>query len=447
MNAPERSHAELRDRLQRRLAFLADAGAVLDQSLELGETLERLAELPVPDLCDLCIIDVAGEDGAIRPAAVAASDPAVAAELQAVREASPLRAGSPHPVASVLRTREPILLPEMVSEFLDAIASGPEHGALMHRLRYRSAIVTPLLHRGLVLGTVSMLRTSGSVGYDEEDLTLATELARRAATAVANARQFELTRHIAVTLQESLLPRTIPDIPCAELVVRYRAAGEAQLVGGDFYDAFALPDGRYGLVIGDVCGKGPEAAALTALARYTIRGAAGVDSDPATVLTALNAAVRLDQGAGGRFLTAILAVVEPLQDSLRLTIACAGHPAPILARAAGSVERVATSGPLLGVLSEVSFPLATVVLEPGDTLIAYTDGITDAGAPRAVLVESDLAELIAATPGREPQAIADRLENRAVSFGPLRDDMALLLLSARPTETSPLGLPSLAEHR
>lgn len=442
MSQGERSDAE-----RRQLAFLADAGAVLDQSLELAETLERLAELPVPDLCDLCIIDVADDDGAIRPAAIAAAEPDAAVSLRAVRERSPLVASSQHPAAAVLRNRVSMLLPEMNADYLDTIASGPEHGALMQRLGYRSAIVTPLTHRGNVLGALSMLRVRDRAAFDSEDLTLATELARRAATAVANARQFELTRHIAVTLQESLLPRTIPAIPGAELVVRYRAAGEAQLVGGDFYDAFVLDERRYGLVIGDVCGKGPEAAALTALARYTIRGAAGVDADPCGVLSALNTAVRQDQGVGGRFLTAIFAIVEPVEHGLRLAIASGGHPAPIVARGDGTAERLETSGPLLGVLPDVTFPLTSLTLEPCDTLVCYTDGITDAGAPRTVLREQDLAALIAGSPCGEPSLIADRLERRALSFGTLRDDMALLLLSSRPDEpnvtdgTDELGAP------
>lgn len=430
-----------RERLERRLAFLAEAGAVLDASLDLGETLERLSLLPVPGMCDVCVIDVLQDGGAIVPVGVAAIDERWAESLRSVREHSPLDPAGPHPVATVLRDGRSLLLPAMTRDFLTSIAGGEEHRELMHRLHYRSAIVTPLFARGRVHGALSILRVSENAPYDGDDLTLAEELARRAAIAVDNARLYEATRHVAVTLQETLLPHSLPDLPGARLLASYRAASEAQQVGGDFYDAFALADGGFGLVIGDVCGKGPEAAALTALARFTIRGTASRDPDPEVVLRVLNDTVRREQADSGRFLTAIFAAARPEGGRLRVSLACGGHPRPLLARADGTTEPVAAAGSLIGIYAEIRLDTVEVSLDPGDTLVLYTDGITDAGAPDRILSEDDLAELIAAAGDREPETIAGVLERTALSFGPPRDDIALLLVSCSPGPVMTRTLP------
>jgi hypothetical protein len=222
------------------------------------------------------------------------------------------------------------------------IAAGSEHFTLMRRLRYRSAIVVPLTARQRVLGTLSLLRLEGAIPYDEDDLILCEDLARRAGLAVDNARLFQATRSLARTLQESLLPASFPEIPGVRITARYRAAEQGQEVGGDFYDAFAVAPGRWGIAIGDVCGKGPRAATITALARYTIRAVA--DGDAAAVLRLLNQAALRDRvSLGDRFLTAVFALATNREGRLELSLAAGGHPPPIVLRADGRTEQPAVA--------------------------------------------------------------------------------------------------------
>jgi PAS domain S-box-containing protein len=416
-------------RLQQRMAFLAQTGLVLDRSLDYNETLRSLTELTVPELAQLTVVDLLDDDSYVRTAVAAAAEPARAREVEAMRREHPLARGSAHPVAGVLRTLEPLLLSVMSAEFQRTIAEGDEHYELMRRLGYHSAIVVPLVARRRALGTLSLLRMEDSPPYNHDDLVLAEELARRAALAIDNARLFEETRHIAGTLQAGLLPRRLPVIPGAQMAARFLAAAEGQEVGGDFYDAFPIGGDRWGIAIGDVCGKGPEAAALTALARYTIRALA--EHEPVAVLELLNEAVLRDQqDAAGRYLTAVFAVASTDVGLLRLDLAVAGHPPPLVLRASGTVETVSATGPLIGITTAVRYLPATVELAPGDTIVLYTDGLTDACAPRTILSERDLAEWLGAARGLGPEDVAELLEQRATQGQPPRDDIAILVLRA-----------------
>jgi PAS domain S-box-containing protein len=413
--------------LQRRLAFLAQAGLVLDRSLDYDETLESLAALTVPELAQLTVIDLVEDVGWIQTAVAYARESDHAREVEAIRRAHPLDRRSPHPVAAVLRTGEPMLLASMTVDFQREIAAGDEHFELMRRLRYHSAIVVPLIARQRVLGTLSLLRMEGARSYDQADLVLAEDLARRAALAVDNARLFQSAQHLAGTLQESLLPHALPEIPGVRMAARYRAAAQGQDVGGDFYDAFPIGESRWGIVIGDVCGKGAHAAALTALARYTIRALA--DRDPATVLRLLNEAViREHDFVRGRFLTALMIVATPDAHGLSLEIAAAGHPAPLVLRENASIEQLSAPGLLIGVSSEAEYRGTHTALYPGDTMLLYTDGLTDARAPARMLSDSDLAGILVEAHGMDAEAVAAFVEDRATGGDDPRDDIAILVL-------------------
>src|SRR4051794_20324572 len=417
------------ERLQQRLAFLAHAGLMIDVSLDLEETLRRLVGLTVPELAELAVIDLLSEDGSIRGAVAAAgSDRERAAALEQMRRDYPLDPAGSHPVAEVLRSGKAMLLEQMDPERLRTYAQSDEHFELMMRLGYHSAIVVPLAARSRRLGTLSLLRMQDDAAYDRDDLLLAETLGRRAALALENARLYASTRHIARTLQQSLLPRAMPEIPCVHLAARYRAAAEGQDVGGDFYDAFQISEDRWGIAIGDVCGKGPEAAALTALARYTIRAVA--DRGPAEVMTLLNEAVLRDQGVDERFLTALFAELRHGDDEVLLEVAAGGHPAPFVVRADGTVEGVAVQGPLVGVIAGVAYEPARVALAVGDKAILYTDGLADARAPEVMLSEEDLADLLAQSRDLEGQELAQFLESRATGNAEARDDIAILVLEA-----------------
>jgi PAS domain S-box-containing protein len=415
------------DRLQQRMAFLAQAWLILDRSPSFDETLKGLAELTVPELAQLTVIDLRDEDGGVKTAVAAAEDPDHAREVETIRREHPLTFASGHPVAAVLRSGRPALLGAMSEDYQRGIAEGSAHFELMRRLRYHSAIVVPLVARQRVLGALSLLRLEGAEEYGEDDLVLAEELARRAALTIDNARLFETTRQIAGTLQESLLPRSLPEIPQVEIAGRYRAAGQGQQVGGDFYDVFAAGENRWTIVIGDVCGKGPNAAALTALARYTIRAVA--DRHAGRILEVLNNIVVRDRRSLPQpFLTAIVAIATAVGDRLDVEIAGAGHPAPLVLRGTGAVERVAAYGPMIGLQDAVEYSEQHLALNAGDTLMLYTDGLTDAQAPAHVLSEADVIGLLARGHGLPAPELATALEASATAGGEHRDDIALLVI-------------------
>lgn len=432
-------------RLQQRLAFLAQAGLVLESSLEFDETLHQLAELAVPGLAQIAVVDLLEEGGVIKTAVAAAADPERAREVEAMRREHPLSLDGPHPVATVLRSGRASLQSSMSPEFQRQIAEGPDHYDLMRRLRYHSAIVVPLVARQRVLGTLSLLRLEDADPYEESDLALAHELARRAAFAVDNARLFEATRDLARTLQESLLPRELPDIPRVQISGRYRAAAQGQEVGGDFYDVFTIAEGYWGIAIGDVCGKGAEAAALTALVRYTVRALAG--RDPAVVLRLLNDNVLRDPPLVPEQLVTVLFAVATLRgDELILEFATAGHPPPLVLRHDGLAERLRVSGPLVGLTEAPEYESVQVALGPGDLALLYTDGLTDARAPTRILDEHQLVELLERGAGLSGDELTAFLERDVTGGEDPRDDIAMLvvqlLAEATPAASGTLGSAS-----
>jgi PAS domain S-box-containing protein len=414
-------------RLQQRMAFLAQAGLVLDSSLEFEQTLHRLAELTVPELAQIAVVDLLEDGGVIKTAVAAASDPAQARAIEEMRREHPLELSGQHPVAEVLRSGRASLLTSMSSDFQRQIAEGPEHFELMRMLRYHSAIVVPLVARQRVLGTLSLLRLEDRDPFTDSELVLAEELGRRAALAVDNARLFEATRDLARTLQQSLLPRAFPEIPGVRITGRYRAAAQGQEVGGDFYDVFTIDDGHWGVAIGDVTGKGPDAAALTSLARYTLRAMAG--GDPATVLRRLNDAVMREPPLlPDQLVTVLFAVAAITNAGLVLDLATAGHPPPLVLRRDNSVEQVRASGPLVGLTFAPQYQPAQVTLALGDALLLYTDGLTDARAPTQILDDRQLIELVQRAGELRGEALTQYLELDATGGQDPRDDIAMLVI-------------------
>jgi integral membrane sensor domain MASE1 len=235
--------------------------------------------------------------------------------------------------------------------------------------------------------------------------------------------------HIARTLQSSLLPSALPNIPGLETAARFRPAKHGLEVGGDFYDLFETGDGSWAVVVGDVCGKGSEAAALTALARYTLRAGAARERSPSRILTLLNDAL-LRQVPATEFCTAAYARLDDDGNRIRLTTSAGGHPLPLVLRADGGVEPVGQPGLLLGIDSDPELIDYTLELHRGDALMLYTDGLTDAYAPDRTLDADDLASVLAACAGRSASEIADRIQHAALdddSKQP-RDDVALVVV-------------------
>jgi serine phosphatase RsbU (regulator of sigma subunit) len=226
---------------------------------------------------------------------------------------------------------------------------------------------------------------------------------------------------MARTLQRSLLPPSLPAIPGVEIAARHRAAGEGNEVGGDFYDAFPAGDGEWAVAIGDVCGRGAEAAAVTTLARCALRTAVLQDRRPDAVLRTLNDAV-LGRGADFRFCTALYLSLTPRDGGADVGLSSGGHPLPLVLRASGEVEPAGRAGTLLGVVPDPELTCCDVRLDAGDAIVLVTDG-ADPG---------DLASFLRGCAGRGAEAIASAVEERAVAAagGSLRDDAAVVVLRA-----------------
>ena len=414
-------------RSERAQRFLADSSALLGASLDPADVLGQVATLAVPDVADWVAVHMPGESG-IELVALAHRDEERLAQARQLAHAMPTRRDAPRGVANVLRTGLSELYPD-VPQLLPETQDERARAEHVRSFGMRSALVVPMSARGRVLGTLTLATDQSGRRFDEHDLALAEELARRCATAVDNARLFSERAYIARTLQQSLLPAELPDIPGLEAAARFRPIGEGNEVGGDFYDLFESGGRGWTVVMGDVCGKGPDAAAVTALARYTLRAAAMRERLPSRSLGLLNEAL-LRQRDDRRFCTVAYAYLEPLAHGARLGFASGGHPLPLLLRADGTVEEVGQPGTLLGVVPDPNFTDISLSLEPGDAIVFFTDGVIEGRGANPELDEERLAELVAECAGAGADAIASRVEDAAVAAqgGSPRDDIAVLVI-------------------
>jgi PAS domain S-box-containing protein len=410
--------------------FLAEASRVLASSLDYQETLRAVARLAVPQIADWCAVDLAGGD-AVERVAVAHVDPARVQLAREVEERYPTDPRSGTGVYGVLERGAAELYPEVTDEMLEQAARDPEHLELLRSVGLRSVMLVPMRLRDRVLGVVTFAAAESGRRFDEQDLVLAEDLALRAAAAVENARLYETATSIAGTLQASLLPPVLPEIPAMEVAAAYRPAGQGLEVGGDFYDVFSVAEDQWYAVVGDVCGKGAEAAAVTALARYTIRAAAVRRRSPSAILRWLSDAMLQQSDADGRFCTIACAHLDVSHAPVRVTVACGGHPLPLVIRADGATEELGAPGTLLGLVEHPDLQDRAAELHDGDTLVLYTDGLTEAGAPEHVWEPEELAATASGTAGRPAAVTVDRLVAAAVdSVAHARDDVAVLALRA-----------------
>lgn len=335
----------------------------------------------------------------------------------------------PMPSTRAARTGEAVFIADE-GELLDTF---PELvGAPYPRAGSYAAV--PLKAYGAIQGILTV-GFGRRVPFADDQRGLLFALAAQAAISFARARLYERERTVSKTLQASLLPRALPSVPGIDLAGRLESGAQGVEVGGDFYDAFALDGGAWGIAIGDVCGKGVDAAALTALARHTIRAAAHAHDSPAAVLRALNRAV-LDQTRAGQFLTAVFARLTALPGgNIRFTLACGGHPPPVVVDAAGRPRELTVVGTLLGVVEDAQVADAQLDLAPGDRLLLYTDGLTEAQAPARTLTTREVAELLASAGGETAAQVAEACLASAIAAGggETRDDVAVLVVQvARP---------------
>ena len=395
---------------QQRSSFLADAGPLLDASLDLESTLDAVTRLSVPFLGDVCIVEEIRHDEVHRLAATGGDQRA----RRAARADDPL-------VRAVRSGHSEIVTADVWFD------------------RPATAMIVPLKARGTIRGAVVFATLSPGREYGRQDLVLAEDLARRAALAIDNARLHENLSSVARSLQQGLLPQRLPSLEGMDLAARYRPAGDGSLIGGDFYDVLPHKDGL-DLVIGDVTGKGARAAALTAQVRHTLRTAAQYEDSPSRVLDVVNRTLlgERDEG-GGRYCTVALCRVElngrkrgvsgaaATPVALTATICCAGHPTPFVMRRGGEVEPVGEPGSVLGWVPDPK--LLDVTFELGDleSLVLYTDGVTEARTDGDQYGLGGLAELLRAAAQEDASAIAARVDRAAAHAGARRDDVAVLV--------------------
>jgi serine phosphatase RsbU (regulator of sigma subunit) len=414
------------ERGQRRMAFLADVSGFLAGLLDPEAALNTVASLAVPHLADWCAIHLIERGRTVAQVAPATADS---------NRYAALLEGAVMGAAGVMASGKAQVHEDLSAEDV----GGPRFGA---------AIVLPLRARGRVLGSLSLVNELGRP-LTEDDAALARELAARAAVALDTARLFNERSQVARRLQDSLLPPTLPSIPGLELGARYRAAGEGLDVGGDFYDAFPVgvpgPNvigSRWMLAVGDVRGHGVEAAAVTGLARHTIRSAAIAGGSPSQILRHLNDVLlrhEAERAAGApddwetsepRFLTVLLVAVELTPDGAETLVCAAGHPLPLLRRAGGTVTPSGVPGGLVGIVPDIDVTDAPVLLEPGDALVCFTDGVIERHAGGRFVGETGIARALEAAPDLDAGGLARLVEATAVGFGEgePEDDMAVLVV-------------------
>lgn len=408
-------------------SFMAEASRVLASSMDYTETLRGVTRLAVPRLADWCAVDVLSEQGEIERVAVHHADPQRLALAEQLNRTYRPRLHEPAGVPEVIRSGRPLLATEIAPEALAAFARDEQHLELLRAIEARSVIIVPLLGARGPIGAMTLVSAESPRRLTESDLALAQRLGRRVGTAVQNARLYTERARIADTLQRSLLPESLPRLPGVEVEALYSAAGELNEVGGDFYDVFEYGAARWMFVLGDVCGKGPRAAAVTALARHTLRAAASGGQSPARMLATLHEALRR-QPAGLDLCTVCLVTLAPAEDGARLTVTLGGHPPPLLVDGAGVARSVGSPGTLLGVIDPIAVRETEVRLGAGETLLLYTDGVTEAGRSEEALGERGLMELCRGAPQLTLAELLRAVEREALlrSRQRLRDDIALI---------------------
>jgi serine phosphatase RsbU (regulator of sigma subunit) len=427
-----RLYSEVR-RAQLAESFMAEASSVLASSMDYGETLQRVAQLAVPQIADWCAVDLVDDRGAIERVAVYHADPAKLALAQRLDRVYRPTLDEPVGIPEVIRTGQARIFTDIKPEQLAAYARNPEHLQLLRATGTNAVIIVPLAGPTRTLGTIMLVSSEATRHLTHADLALAVRLGRRAGTAVENARLYTERTRIAHTLQQSLLPESLPEVPGTEIRALYSAAGELNEVGGDFYDVFQYGTDSWMLVIGDVCGKGPRAAGVTALTRHTLRATAMSGQSPTEMLRTLHQALKY-QPVGADLCTVCLVTMTRTPEYARLTVALAGHQPPLLIGRDGEATQIGQTGTLLGVIEPIDITEREARLNVGETLLLYTDGVPDAGRPGRQLGEHGLVALCAQAPHLTPSGLLKHIERAALerASGRLRDDIAMLAVRVGP---------------
>lgn len=413
--------------MTRRLDLVTAATRILLENVTYSEPLamQQCARLLARELAAWVIVDVERR-GSLRRQVVAGPEEQQSQELaRLVAAMDPLPGSAP---GQVHESGSSLLLAH--AEDLGALGDGPDGVPLLLALGASSVLCVPLSDGERCYGVLTLAGRAGRGGFVLADVGLVEELGEQLALAIRADRLFRQRSEVADALQASLLPRQLRQIPGAEIAAAHVAATSEREVGGDFYDVYPAAGG-WGLAIGDVCGRGEDAAAVTAAARHTIRAFAHASPDPAAVLQSTND-IMLAEEFGGRFVTAAVGHLQWQRRRLRVVLGSTGHPGPVLIRPDGRTQRLRGGGLPLGIFSDAAPASETLDMEPGDLLFLYTDGLTSACGPDMGTLENRLTDELAVLAGQAPAALVSRVRELALELcgGELRDDMTMLAVRA-----------------
>ncbi|MBV9269625.1 MAG: SpoIIE family protein phosphatase [Candidatus Eremiobacteraeota bacterium] len=367
------------EREHRYLDLLVKAGEILSSALDWHETITGVCAAAVETVADICLLDLIDEGGRLDEVAAVHSETELIPILRGA--GSFLRdktRGPAHPVVTVVGTRQPLLVPLVDDDYMRTASTSAEHEQFMRQFRYRSLIVVPLISTTQgIIGALTLVRTDASEDrYDEETLRFAEDLARRCATAIAKARLYERTNEIATVYQRAALPERMPNRDGISFDAFYEPSSEELLVGGDWYDAFDLKDGRIAITVGDVLGHGLDAAVWMSRLRNGLRAALFAEPDPARALEIGDEMLRAERHE--EFSSALIALVDPVRQTL--SCASAGHPGPLVWDTSGNVtDPFVERGLPLGLrtFGSVAITSQTLTLRPGTFAAFFTDGLLE----------------------------------------------------------------------
>lgn len=422
----QRVAAEVRSQ-QRYLELLLTAGELLGESLDYRTTLLNVCRATVESIADICLLDLV-DGGRLYLAAAAHADDALTPSLQgAGRHLRSDRPDVVHPVVQVVESGKPLIMPRLDEAARRALATSDEHERFMRDLDYCSIMVVPLLSSSYgTIGALTLVRTCDSEPYSETHVRFALDLARRCASAIAKARLYEQSVRIATQFQRAALPPSLPNIPGIAFDGYYEPSSEELLVGGDWYDAFILPDGRVAITVGDVLGHGLDAAVWMSRLRNGLRATLYTDPDPVRALVVADRLMRLE--SEDAFTTALVALIDPIHQTL--ACASAGHPGPIIYEPNSGTRDAQIQQTLpLGLRDLWDGPKTATMftLRPGVFFAFFTDGLLEWNRDiKASWIAVEQA--IARQDIRESAQPACAIREAVIDASSHRDDLAILTM-------------------
>jgi serine phosphatase RsbU (regulator of sigma subunit)/anti-sigma regulatory factor (Ser/Thr protein kinase) len=415
------------------LQLIAEAGKQLSASLDHDAILREFARLVVPRLADWCLIYLRGPDDRVRRVEIAHADPGREDLVRRLADEL-IPPDSRHPIMEVMATGQPLLASEVTDDLLRRAAPDAERYGLIREVGFTSAMLVPMLADGKAFGAISLVSSLSGRRYTEDDLALAGELTQRAALALEKARAYERERSIAETLQRSLLRSRLPHLPGITLASRYLPARQEAEIGGDWYDAVFLPEGGLAVIMGDVAGRGIQAAAVMGQLQNAVRAYAAEGYGPAVIMQRVARMLDLREMA-----TMLVLFFDPVTHAVRY--ANAGHlPALVLTPEGEVTSLEGGAAPLSIVSSEVTYVDHEARLPAGSTILLYTDGLIEV---RGEPIDEGLRRLhqaLRSAPVSDPEELLNHVLFHMLHDQPGTDDVALLALHAGVLDPAALRL-------